>query len=382
MGGYHVPPPPLFTTRRRRRANYRRMSPLPSSGGSGGGVASPSSMTEQHNIMPLLAFHIAQTIDVHKVMQQVFVEQPSDTQSNNNNNSSTTTDTTSTTLVTKKKFFGKNTVVLELSNQQYVAVYGFGSLVCLNVPPQQAHAWCQAIKRMASTEPVLSGNERSEQFGVLVVPPPPPFVRPSSLYGPMLEDEVAATSLLDEVVVTGDYCVVPELDINAVAVMSNIMAQTVALDTYNDTVDHLLARFAALNTAVAKTGQFRAEDKDFLFKTVATNNSIFIDMISKIRIKDRSDTVWNMTKYEKIHYGLKEEFEIDGRFDHIEFKLDLIQQNAKFFLELVQSQKSNSLEWIIVVLILLECGLMCLEMAGLGEPLFHFIGSMVPRSSP
>jgi uncharacterized Rmd1/YagE family protein len=302
--------------------------------------------------MPLTAIHIAQTIDVYKVTNQVI---------------------TPSQGVLQKKFIGKNSVVMELSNQQYVAVYGFGSLVCLNVPLKQVQSWCQAIQKTASTEPVLSGSERREQFGVWVVPP-------HSYASTLIEDEsTLAQSFVDEVVVTGDYCRIPEIDLNAVAVMSHIMAQTVALDSYNDTVDHLLARFAALNTAVAKTGQFRSEDKAFLFKTVATNNSIFIDMISKIRIKDRSDTAWNITKYEKIHYGLKEEFEIDSRFDQIEFKLDLIQQNAKFFLELLQSQKSNSLEWIIVVLILLECGLMCIEMAGLGEPLFSAIGQMIPR---
>ena len=55
-----------------------------------------------------------------------------------------------------------------------------------------------------------------------------------------------------------------------------------------------------------------------------------------------------------------------SRFNHIEFKLDLIQQNAKFFLEVIHSQKSNSLEYIIIVLIAFECVLMILEMSGIG----------------
>lgn len=122
-----------------------------------------------------------------------------------------------------------------------------------------------------------------------------------------------------------------------------------------------------INKDVTKTGKFPSSHKDFLFKTVAQNNMIFVDMISKIRIKDRSDTAWKLTKYEPIHYKLKEEFEIDDRFEQIEFKLNLIQQNAKFFLEILQSQKSNSLEWIIVVLIAVECVIMCVDMSGMGE---------------
>jgi uncharacterized Rmd1/YagE family protein len=50
--------------------------------------------------------------------------------------------------------------------------------------------------------------------------------------------------------------------------------------------------------------------------------------------------------------------------------LNLIQQNAKFFLEVLSEQKSNTLEWIIIVLILFECILMCAEMSGAGEVVF------------
>ena len=140
-------------------------------------------------------------------------------------------------------------------------------------------------------------------------------------------------------------------------------------------------------------------------------------MISKVRIKDRSDTAWNLTKYETIHYGLKEEFvrvlrfyvklaclltflllvsstslgffslfyrssnqtqELDDRFENIEFKLNLIHNNAKFFLEVMHHQKANNLEWIIVVLILAECILMCIEMSGFGESFFRFLFGFVP----
>jgi hypothetical protein len=55
---------------------------------------------------------------------------------------------------------------------------------------------------------------------------------------------------------------------------------------------------------------------------------------------------------------------------HIEFKLDLIQQNAKFFLEVLHAQKSNTLEWVIIVLISFECVLMCLDMSGIGAKFF------------
>ena len=47
----------------------------------------------------------------------------------------------------------------------------------------------------------------------------------------------------------------------------------------------------------------------------------------------------------------------------------MIQQNAKFFLEVMSAQKSNTLEWVIIVLISFECALMILDMSGWGEQL-------------
>ena len=64
---------------------------------------------------------------------------------------------------------------------------------------------------------------------------------------------------------------------------------------------------------------------------------------------------------------MRTEFEIENRSEYIEYKLNLIQQNAKFFLEVLHNQKSNSLEWIIIVLISFECVLMVLDMSGMGN---------------
>ena len=44
----------------------------------------------------------------------------------------------------------------------------------------------------------------------------------------------------------------------------------------------------------------------------------------------------------------------EARFKKLEFKLDLIQHNTKFFLELAHHEKSDKLEWTIIVLIAAE----------------------------
>ena len=116
----------------------------------------------------------------------------------------------------------------------------------------------------------------------------------------------------------------------------------------------MLDTFTRLNNSVEKTGMFSAMEKKSLFRLVAQNNTMFTDVISKIGLLERSDAAWQFASHSHVWEGLREEFDLEDRFKHLEFKLNLIQHNTKFFLEVMHNQKSDTLEWIIIVLISAE----------------------------
>lgn len=310
-----------------RRAPKRRVAQTPMS-------------LQKHGSYPVQAVQVAQSIDIPRVVNKVFATKAA------------------------RKMMERLSVVVQLPRDEhndsisFVAVFRFGPVVFFNVSPRDISNFVERIKK-CSSDPALSGTELRENFCVHVQPELP---------------------LEGQDVVTGEYCIVQELNMKSVDVISNVMAQSVALDSYNDTVDELLGNFERINHQVTGTGDLTTVDKDKMFRAVARNNSIFIEMVSKVGIKDRLDTAWNLSQYEDIHDGMKEEFDIDMRFEHIEFKLNLIQQNAKFFLDVLSQQKSNTLEWIIIVLIMFECLLMCAEMSGAGELFFAQIGSFMKPS--
>ena len=57
--------------------------------------------------------------------------------------------------------------------------------------------------------------------------------------------------------------------------------------------------------------------------------------------------------------------EVESRFRRLDFKLNLIQHNTKYFLEILHNQKSNMLEWTIIILIAVEIAVTLAELAGL-----------------
>ena len=166
-------------------------------------------------LFPVLAIHIAQTIDLSATFTNMFARD-----------------------FIKKQRFNKNSFVVQLpphapqDHPRYVAVFRFGSVVCINMSPRERAQLVSDIKKQHATEPVLEGSERTERFGIMLLKP-----ERHDHHGALnsddalLDSEAAGTaSQVQSRIVTGDYCVVPELDMNGVAVISNILAQTVALD--------------------------------------------------------------------------------------------------------------------------------------------------------
>ena len=312
-------------------------------------VVAEDEMVETSDRIRVKAVHAAQSIDVMGVLGKVF------------------SGTTSRQLnelgigAPIRHVFGKNhiSVLFQLPppeptpgqrtdpSPRFVAVFKFGSVVFHNCTTQESGRILSEIKKH-STDAVSYGFEKTERFEVAVQPDLP---------------EASGD-------VTSEYATVKELEIHSVAVISKIMASSVALDSYADTVDELLAAFSTINSQVKTTGEFSPMDKETLFKVVAQNNSLMMNIIGKLGIKDKSDIAWELAEYESVYEGMKREFEIEDRFENIEFKLNTIQSNAKFFLEVLAHQKSTSLEWIIVVLIAFESALMILEMSGQGEKIF------------
>ena len=225
---------------------------------------------------PVIAIQVARSIDLSQVISKVFATKGI------------------------RKMRERLSVVAQLPPSssgteinRFVAVFQFGSVVFFNVSPKDIATLVDEIKTV-STGQLDAGNECKDRFCVHVQPPH---------ISSQNDDED-----FDEV--TADYCIVPELNMKSVDVISNVMAQSVALDAYNEKVDELLADFERINHKVTIEGNLSPVDRDKMFRSVAQNNSIFLKL-SKVGIKDRVDTAWNLSQYETVSEGMRDEFDID-----------------------------------------------------------------------
>ncbi|CEO97164.1 hypothetical protein PBRA_005769 [Plasmodiophora brassicae] len=218
----------------------------------------------------------------------------------------------------------------------YAVLYRYGAAVLYNVSDEKQTAFLDTVR----VEPEH----------------PPATVLHSEDYALLLQRGCPA----DFCDVTSDSILLDALTPNTFKVISQTLAQTVALEHAEARVATMLEVFRSMNANIERKGDFHLENKENLFKLIASNNSILTDVVSTLKILDRSEIAWRYGGQAQILWvKLREEFEISERFAAVDFKLQLVEQNTKFFLEVMHSQKSDSLEWAIIALLICEI-ILCL----------------------
>ncbi|KAK9810680.1 hypothetical protein WJX73_010262 [Symbiochloris irregularis] len=149
-----------------------------------------------------------------------------------------------------------------------------------------------------------------------------------------------------------DCLVLERAEFNNIRTLAYVLAQTVALHFYETQVDRTLRKFEDMNMEMEGSGSFRpAMRKEELLQMVARNNLLFTAIISKLAVMERFDLAWKNPDCNKVYEHLLEELEIEDRYENLQLKLNMVQDNFRYFLELIQNQKSDLLEWIIIILI-------------------------------
>ncbi|QDZ24520.1 DUF155 domain-containing protein [Chloropicon primus] len=225
----------------------------------------------------------------------------------------------------------------------FVVAFRYGGVVFFNVEDADSRArYLEEIARYASNGTAAYGGgiekpaARSEDFSVIV------DARQRE-WSQLMNDNLRLRCL----------------DMNNIIVISRVLGQSVALDHYHAKVDSMLKEFSKINIEMELTGNFKIPKKT-LFQIVGQNNMTYSDSITKIKLLEKpSDVAWKYAHYGAIWEQMRGEFELEERFQRLSLKLELMQQNVKYFLEILQNRKSDTLEWIIIVLIATEI-MLCL----------------------
>lgn len=150
-----------------------------------------------------------------------------------------------------------------------------------------------------------------------------------------------------------DRVVMHEPTLPALKLVSLLLAQSVAMDYYNEDVQEIQRRSDDITFSMRTAGRLPGRVGD-LIRFIGTCMETKNDVIATLALFDKPDSTWDDAELDRLYNALRTELEIDDRFRALESKLRMIQENLVLLVDLSQHRSTWRLEMTVVVLIMFE----------------------------
>jgi len=215
-------------------------------------------------------------------------------------------------------------MALQYGENSYLFVFRFGCLVFYNMPAEIQERETEKLTAALSGKLPYTTTETY-------------FVRPSES-GTRVEFE---------------YIELKKLSLESLRLLAMTLGQSAALEFFELSSDRMLYETSSFMKDLAKNGAVPLRTKKVL-QIIGSTASTRQTIISNLSILDPPDETWKSKELEKLHKEVQQNFDIETRFRTLDRKLILIQDNIEILADLIESRKSNLLEALIVLLIVLE----------------------------
>lgn len=178
-----------------------------------------------------------------------------------------------------------------------------------------------------------------------------PFCK--TLFEDSLTDEFLVETDAKELRVGFNKIEIPLATIDVLRLVMLNVSQSVALDYYEDQTKKLLSETNFHTQMLVNKGKLDISGtklKQYIGRTLLLRNRI----AENIYVFDSPPETWENESLNKIDNDLKRTFDLQVRVRMIGEGLAIIKDNLELFRALLQHRYSNILEWIVIILILVE----------------------------
>jgi uncharacterized Rmd1/YagE family protein len=142
-------------------------------------------------------------------------------------------------------------------------------------------------------------------------------------------------------------------DTGAIRLVMLNASQSVALDRYSEITENLLEETNEHTKYLEEKGKLDIGGnklKRFIGKVLNIKNQIS----ENLYIFDAPDVTWENEKLNRLNQELKQTFDLKNRYRNIHERTEIIKENLGLFKDIMYHKESSRLEWIIIILILVE----------------------------
>ncbi len=220
---------------------------------------------------------------------------------------------------------GTNPLVLEPQKGSFVFLTRFGGVVFWNCPEtliRQVHEELRVLPGLSSLE------EQARDF--------------LAVKTGVAEDSVGFNEVR-----------LRDLTLEKLRIVSLTLAQSVALDHFEAAVSRAMARFQPVVSALSHEGKLLLPHREVL-RIVGFAMEVRAAVLDNLTLFDDPPETWESESLAHLDSALYGQFDLEERLGAIKEKLGYLQDAGATFLGLLETRKNHRLEWIIILLILVE----------------------------
>lgn len=226
----------------------------------------------------------------------------------------------------------------QVDDSQQVLVFSFGSIVFVNHSrPQDIIAFLRYVKTFEPEIDIAIADRYSDDYCLR--------------YG-----EKETLELSDE------YVEVPEYEVFHPELISTVLAKSVALEKVEEQLGKIHDKLENMIERLEK-GKLRIGNKE-LARTTAIILRYEYNTLGYIMILDKPDITWSSSHAGEFYDSMLEFFELNDRYKILKSKTEFLHHIMEGFSTISHSIRGLFVEWIIVILIIVEVILTVLQIAG------------------
>ena len=144
-----------------------------------------------------------------------------------------------------------------------------------------------------------------------------------------------------------------ELTLDKLKIVSLALAQSVALDSVEAEVSRALARFHPVVEALRAEGRLASGQRELL-RTVGFAMAVRAAVLDTLTLFDDPPETWESEALAHLDGALFDQFDLEERLAAVNQKVAYLQDAGSTVLEVMAHRKDQRLEWVIIILILVE----------------------------
>lgn len=237
-------------------------------------------------------------------------------------------------LVLKNKYLDK---ILDKNAQdeQMVMIFAFGSIVFINIEPQDEEKVIQYLKKFKPEIDLKTWNKYVETYGLHI-------------------------SKEKEFEFEDRYVTIPEYNAFYPEIISTIIAKSVALERTEEQVETILDNIEPMIDKLEK-GKIQTSNK-VLAKAISKILRHEYNSLAYIMILDKPEITWINNDANELYENMSKFFELNDRYKILKEKTNILNDIMQGFTSISHAISGFFIEWIIVLLIVLEVVIMIAEL--------------------